>query len=142
MSSNLKNDYKKGLEQVKSLLRLFLNKASTCFYLNLLEILESVLEMKDHKSIQASVIVKECNILPFLFHLAEKSINAEVIAEIIDILLFLQTGFPNQVDPDKIISFVAALFTKFSENAKESANRHPNASFPNPSKKKSEDMTT
>lgn len=79
----------------------------------MLGVLKVVLKMEEEKSQEAAVIIKECNILPFLFHLADKTINPDVIASIIDILLYLQTEFPNTIDQDRVGYFIASLFKKF-----------------------------
>lgn len=113
ITEGLRTDYRKGLEQVKSLLRLFLHKFSSCFYVNLLRTLKKLLRIdRPNRTSETELILRECNPLPYLYHLCEKTINPDVIAEVLDIIFFLYNRFRSFLDDKKVLAFVIGLFKK------------------------------
>ena len=101
-----------AVEQIKTILRLLLQKYSACLYLAITKIIKKqIFKFNSGQEIIAILSDDNLEILPFLVFLSEKTINPDIIANIVYLALFLAKHHIKVSRREEYIYFVIHVFS-------------------------------
>ena len=105
------------------MLRLLLHKYSACFYLTLLRIIKRQVNEHKHNRRFLATLANKCKLFQFLTYLSEKTINCDIITDIVYLMLMVYRGSErNSERKSEVTCFLKRMFERMGDFPKNKRN--------------------